>query len=158
MTHSWRTAWLGQDIVVYRDEQEVDRIDAANIQRIVFAHAGNGDSVGDLSFALIDTSTDALIVPADTGFGGRVNFERLNYWAERACVYWTRQAQIRLPLKLRSGWLKLGGPVYARLPRAELAVLLDRCTLEGPQTWEQRKWRRIEQRRPFADVDERRRA
>lgn len=154
MTHTWRTVWQGQEIVVHRDDQEVDRFDTGRIERIVFVYAGRGESVGDLSYALVDTPTDTLVMPADTGFGGRVNFERLDYWAERACVFWTPQSQIKLPLKLRSGWLKLGGPMFARLPRTELAGLLERCTLEGPQTWEQRKWRRIEKRRPFAPSDE----
>jgi hypothetical protein len=35
------------------------------------------------------------------------------------------------------------------MPRAELASLIDHWPVEGPQTWDQRKWRRIERNRPF---------
>jgi hypothetical protein len=31
MKSSWRTAWQGQDIVVYRNEAEVDRLHAPDI-------------------------------------------------------------------------------------------------------------------------------
>jgi hypothetical protein len=31
-----------------------------------------------------------------------------------------------------------------------LASLVERWPLQGPQTWEQRKWRRIARNRPFA--------
>ena len=36
MTHSWRTAWQVQDIIVYRDDVEVDRMPASSIDRVVF--------------------------------------------------------------------------------------------------------------------------
>jgi hypothetical protein len=40
-------------------------------------------------------------------------------------------------------------PVYRRVPHAELAGAIERWPLTGPQTWEQRKWERIAQSRPF---------
>lgn len=160
MTHSWRTAWQAQDIVIYRDEVEVDRIAAQSIDRVVFVYAGSGDSVGDLVHALVETGEHVVILPAATGFGGRVNFERLDYWAQRGCVFWVHQSQARLPLRLRRGrwWLGLAAPGFARVPRQDLAALLERWPLEGPQTWEQRKWRRIERRRPFGKPDDEQRA
>lgn len=153
MSNSWRTAWHGQEIVVYRDETEVDRVHASQIQRVVFVYEGNGESPGDLLYAVVETQDDCLLFPAETGFAGRINFERVDYWAGRACVYWVHQSRAPLPMRLRRGrwWLRLStSPVFARLPRAEIAALVDHWPLEGPQTWEQRKWRRIERARPFA--------
>jgi hypothetical protein len=152
MINTWRTAWQGQDIVVFRDEAEVDRVNAAQIQRVVFAYEGNGDSPGDLLYAVVETHDDCLILPAETGFAGRVNFERVDYWAARGCVYWVHRSHAPLPMRLRRGrwWLRLSaGPAFTRVPKPELAPLMDHWPLEGPQTWEQRKWRRIERSRPF---------
>ncbi|WP_372526924.1 hypothetical protein [Piscinibacter sp.] len=152
----WRTAWQGQDIVIFRDDIEVDRVSASQIQRVVFVYGGSGESAGDLLHAVVETSDDFLIFPADTGFAGRINFERVDYWADRACVYWVHQSQAPLPLRLRRGrwWLRMSGPPFTRLPRAECATLLERWPVEGPQTWEQRKWQRIERSRPFAAPDD----
>ena len=62
-------------------------------------------------------------------------------------------AHAALPVRLRRArWLlRHTGPEYARLPRVELSPLMEKWPLEGPQTWEQRKWRRIENARPFAN-------
>jgi hypothetical protein len=156
MKSSWRTAWQGQDIVVFRNEAEVDRLHAPDIDRVVLVHRGSGDSPGDLVQAVVEIGDSALIFPVDTGFTGRVNFERQAFWAERACVYWVNEARAPLPLRLRrSRWfLGLTHPVFTRVPRAELAPLIERWPLQGPQTWEQRKWRRIERSRPFAPGQE----
>lgn len=155
MSHTWRTAWHGQEIVVYRDEAEIDRVDAGQIERVVFVYQGSGESPGDLQHAVVETADDCLIFPAETGFAGRVNFERVDYWAHRGCVYWVHQSRAPLPMRLRrGGWLRLtSGPAFSRLPRSELSPLVDHWPLEGPQTWEQRKWRRIERSRPFSGKD-----
>ena len=159
MSTSWRTAWQGQDIVIYRDDSEVDRVSAPQIERVIFVYAGNGESAGDLQHAVVETHEHCFIFPAETGFAGRVNFERVDYWAERGCVYWVAQSQAPLPLRVRRGrWWRLSGPAFARLPRAELAAMIDHWPLEGPQTWEQRKWRRIERSRPFAKHEDSHRA
>ena len=152
MRGSWRTAWQGQDIVVYRDETEVDRVHAPQIERVVFVHRGAGDSPGDLLHAVVVTDTDCLIFPADTGFAGRVNFERQSFWSERACVFWVKETQASLPLRLRRGvwFLRSASPAFVRVPRAELVPLVDAWPLEGPLTWDQRKWRHIENSRPFS--------
>lgn len=153
MRTSWRTAWQGQEIVVYRDEAAVDRVDAQDIERVVFVHQGAGVSPGELLYAIVETSGEVLLFPDYTGFAGRVNFERQAFWAERGCVYWVAERHAALPARLRRGrWLLRGaGLAYARMPRSELAGLLEGWPLEGPQTWEQRKWRRIEDGRPFSN-------
>jgi len=151
MRSSWRTAWQAQDIVIYRNDVEVDRLHAPDISRVILVHRGSGDSPGDLVQAVVEIGDSVLLFPADTGFAGRVNFERQAFWAERGCVYWVNESRAPLPLRLRRGrWLLgLTHPVYTRVPRAELAALLERWPLQGPQTWDQRKWRRIERSRPF---------
>jgi len=152
MKPTWRTAWQGQDIVVYREEDEIDRVNSQDIQRVVFVHRGSGDSPGDLLYALVELNEECLVFPDYTGFAGRVNFERQAFWAERGCVYWVGDGHAALPGRLRRGrWLlRAAGPSFARLPRVELAPLIETWPLEGPQTWEQRKWRHIENSRPFA--------
>jgi hypothetical protein len=156
MKSSWHTAWQGLDIVVFRNDAEVDRLHAPDIERVVLIHHGSGDSPGDLVQAVVELADSCLIFPADTGFAGRVNFERQAFWAERACVYWVNEARAPLPHRLRRGrwFLGLAHPVYRRVPRAEVAALIERWPVQGPQTWEQRKWRRIERNRPFARDDE----
>jgi len=161
MKSSWHTAWQGLDIVVYRNDAEVDRLHAPDIERVVLVHHGSGDTPGDLVQAVVEVGDSCLIFPADTGFAGRVNFERQAFWAERACVYWVNEARAPLPHRLRRGrWFPgLSHPVYRRVPRTELAALIERWPVQGPQTWEQRKWRHIERNRPFArDEDARLRA
>jgi hypothetical protein len=153
MKASWRTAWQGHEIVVYRDEVEAARFDAEQIQRVMLVHRGDGESPGDLVQAIVEMPDEYLIFPADTGFAGRVNFERQEYWAQRGCIYWVNESRAPLPMRLRRGARFLGfgaPPGFVRVPRADLATLVERWPLEGPQTWEQRKWRRIERSRPFS--------
>ena len=38
MRASWRTAWQGHEIVVFRDDAEADRFDAEQIQRVMLVH------------------------------------------------------------------------------------------------------------------------
>lgn len=155
MSTPWNTAWQGPDLVVFRDEKEVDRFPAAQIERVIFVHRGNGDKPGDLQFALVELPDEHILLPAETGFAGRVNFERLSFWAERQCVYWVPEQKAALPSRLRrSVWLlRPGAPAYTRLPRSELASRVEQWPLEGPQTWEQRKWMRIALGRPFAGLN-----
>jgi hypothetical protein len=154
MRSSWRTAWHGQDIIVYRDDEEVDRLAAEQIRRVIFVHRDRGDSSGDLVYALVELDEECIVFPDYTGFAGRVNFERHSFWAERGCVYWVSETRADLPASLRRGrWLlRHAGPAFARVARAELAGALDKWPLEGPQTWEQRKWRRIEEGHAFSST------
>jgi hypothetical protein len=155
MKSSWRTAWQAQDILIFRNEVEVDRVHAPDISRVVLLHKGSGDSPNDLVQAVVEVGDSCLIFPADTGFAGRVNFERQQFWADKACVFWVNESRAPLPLRLRRGrwFLGLSAPVFTRVPRADLAALLERWPVQGPQTWEQRKWRRIERSRPFAQEE-----
>ncbi len=160
MSGNWRTAWQQQDIVVFRNDVEVDRIRSSEIARVVLVHRGQGTSPGDLVHAVVVLEDDCVICPADTGFAGRVLFERQPFWQERACVYWVRQAQAPLPLKLRRGvwFLRSATAAYVRMPRADLGALMEGWALQGPQTWDQRKWHQIENSRPFGGADARLRA
>lgn len=154
MRNTWRTAWQGQDIVVFRDDDEIDRVSAQQIQRIVFVHRDAGDSPGDLLYAVVELEEECLIFPDFTGFAGRVNFERQAFWAEKGCVFWASDTRASLPMRLRRGrwFLRAAGPDFARVPKIEIAPLVEKWPLHGPQTWEQRKWRRIENSRPFAST------
>lgn len=155
MSITWRTAWQGQDIVVYRDDAEVDRLHAPDIERVLLVHRGSGDSPNDLVRAVVELGADLLVFPADTGFAGRVHFERQAFWAEQGCVYWVNETRAPLPMPMRrSRWLLgFGAPAFMRVARAELDTVISRWPLQGPQTWEQRKWRRIECARLFAPAD-----
>lgn len=159
MAVRWHTLWQGKDIVVFRDGVEIDRFAADGIERIVFVHRGHGDLPTDLVFTVVELVDDALLFPVETGFAGRVNFERQAYWAERGCIYWAPHARAALPSGVRRThwWQQLRGLTlstgFMRLPRAELSATMQRWPLTGPQTWEQRKWRRIERSQPFSKVD-----
>lgn len=152
MKNSWRTAWQGPEIVLFRGDQEVDRLSAESIERVVLVHQGRGDSPGDLLYALVQLPQDVLLFPSETGFAGRVNFERQAFWNQKQCTYWVPNSQAHLPLRFRtaSWWLRLSGPSFVRIPREQIVGVIDQWPLEGPQTWEQRKWRRIERARPFS--------
>lgn len=138
------TRWEGNDLLVLRNDEVADRIAAADIRRVILVCA-HGDTPSDLSFAVIDAGADHVILPAESGIAGRVHFERQAFWAERACIYWVDAARAPLPRALRPGvWLlRRHRPGYLRLPSAEMAPLIEQWPVEGPQTWEQRKWARI---------------
>jgi hypothetical protein len=152
MKSSWRTAWQGHDIVIFRNDAEIDRVHAPDIARVVLVHRGAGDSPGDLVLTVVEVGESCLLFAPDTGFAGRVNFEREAFWVDKGCVHWVNESRAPLPMRLRRGrWLLgLASPVFTRVPRTELATLIERWPLQGPQTWEQRKWQRIQRARPFA--------
>ncbi len=153
MKTNWRTLWQHQEIVVYRDEIEVDRIAAEHIDRVFLVYGGAGDWPGDIGMSIVELAGDAgfALFEACTGFAGRVNFERQAFWQARACVYWVPAASVALPWRLRlGGWRHdVSTRAYRRVERAELEACVERWALEGPQTWEDRKKRRIENARPF---------
>lgn len=145
MTIPLRTVWQGQHLLVLRDEQEIDRLSAQEMQRVVLVCRRGEATPGDLSFAVIETGDDHVLLPADSGIAGRIHFERQAFWAQRACIYWVDESRAQLPRVLRPGlWmLRRQQPGYMRLPRAQLQATIDAWPLEGPQTWDQRKWERI---------------
>lgn len=158
MRNELHTAWQGTDLIVSRDGEEIDRIPAAAIERVVLVCRGAGDTPGDLVFALVQTATEAIILPAESGIAGRIHFERQAFWAQRRCTYWVSESQAALPRRLRPGlWmLRRQRPGYMRVPRAEVDQAVDQWPLEGPQTWEQRKWDRIVKSRLLAPLDQQR--
>ena len=136
--HLLAARWDGADLVVERDDEIVDRIAAAEIRRV----------------ALIDLGAEHVLLPAASGIAARIYFERQDWWTQRACIYWVTASHAPLPRHLRVGrsvisLLRRRRPAFLRLPAGELQALIEGWPLEGPQTWEQRKWRRIERSRPF---------
>jgi hypothetical protein len=153
MKPTWRTFWQQHDIVVLRDEIVVDRLPASGIARVLFVYRGAGDNPGDIERCIVELAGDdgfALFEP-DTGFAGRVNFERQAFWRERGCVYWVSSDAATLPWRLRfAAWRGDGASrAFRRLAREELAASIARWPLEGPETWDERKLHRIERKRPF---------
>ena len=147
------TRWDGTDLVVSRGTAEVDRLRGADIRRVILVCDG-GDTPSELQFAIVETATEHVLLPASSGIAARVYFERQLYWTQRACIYWVTGRHAPLPRHLCSGvWLlRSHRPGYLRLTAAQLAALLAQWPLEGPQTWEQRKWANIAVTRSFATV------
>ena len=153
MKTTWRTLWQQNDIVVYRDEVEVDRLAADCIERVYLVYRGHGDTPNDIAQTIVELGGNdgfAVFEP-ETGFAGRVNFERQPYWQERRCIYWVAAPIASLPWRLRlGGWPgEANKRAFRRLGHDELAGCAERWQVEGPQTWEDRKRRRIERSRPF---------
>jgi hypothetical protein len=138
------TRWEGTDLLVLRNEREIDRIASRDIHRVILVCHG-GDSPSDLRFAVVETLTDHVLLPAASGIAGRVYFERQAFWAQRPCVYWADDGRAPLPRRLLPGvWLlRRHQPGYMRLPHAELAGVIEQWPLNGPHSWEQRKWAQI---------------
>jgi len=153
MKTTWRTLWQHNDIVVYRDEAEVDRLPAERIERVYLVYRGHGDTPNDIAQTVVEFSGDEgfAVFEPETGFAGRVNFERQPFWQERRCIYWVAAPVAALPWRLRLGaWRgEANKRAFRRLGRDELAGCVEQWQREGPQTWEDRKRRRIERSRPF---------
>lgn len=156
MKTTWQTRWLHNDIVVSRDEKEVDRFAADRIERVFFLHRGAGDTPGDIGLTVVEFADEYALFEPQTGFAGRVNFERQAFWQSRGCVFWVAAASAPLPWRLRLGGLaglaRLGHSqrtAYRRLPRRDFEAQVNNWPLDGPQTWDERKLWRIEKARPF---------
>jgi hypothetical protein len=145
------TRWEGADLAVLRNEEIADCIAAADIRRVILVCHG-GDTPADLEFVVVETASEQVLFPADSGIAGRVYFERQPYWTERSCIYWVTGRYAPLPRHLCPGvWLlRRHRPAYLRLPAGELTLLIEQWPLEGPQTWEQRKWAQIASKRHLA--------
>jgi len=153
MRNTWRTLWQHNDIVVFRDETEVDRLPADRIERVCLIYSGSGDSPGDIVQTVVELAGDEgyALFEAHTGFAGRVNFERQAFWRTWACVYWVPVGRAAFPWRLRFGaWRGDNkGRAFRRLASGDMAGAIAGWRLEGPQTWEERKHTRIERTRPF---------
>ena len=146
-----QTRWQAMDLIVTRDGQEVDRVGASDIERVIMIYRDRGDTPGDLAYAVLQTREHDLLFPPESGIAGRVHFERQLFWGERRCVFWAPLAKAPLPRNLCVGvWiLRQHKPAFARLPRAELRDVIAQWPLEGPQSWDERKVARIARARPF---------
>ena len=149
----WRTLWQQQSIAVLRDDIEVDRVAAEEIERVFLVYRGAGDTPGDVDNTVVELRDDAgyMLFEAHTGFAGRVNFERQAFWQARSCVYWVPAVSAALPWRLKlGGWRSEASTrPFRRLERSELEGCVASWRLEGPQIWDQRKKQRIERGRPF---------
>jgi hypothetical protein len=153
MKNTWRTLWQQNDIVVFRDEIEVDRLPADRIARVCLIYGGSGDSPGDIVQSVVELTGGEgyALFDAHTGFAGRVNFERQAFWREKACVYWVPATAAAFPWRLRfNAWRgDAKTRAFRRLDSDQMAGSMSSWRLEGPQTWDERKHRRIERTRPF---------
>jgi hypothetical protein len=153
MKPTWRTLWQQHDIVVLRNEVEVDRLPADRIERVFLVHRGRGDNPGDIEQCVVELAGDDgyALFESGTGFAGRVNFERHAFWRERRCVHWVPAQAAALPWRLRlAAWRgDDGSRAFRRLAREELEGSIARWPLEGPETWDERKLHRIERGRLF---------
>jgi hypothetical protein len=141
------TRWEDTDLLVLRGDEPVERIAADDIERVILVCHG-GDTPSALDFALIDLGAEHVLLPAASGIAGRVYFERQAWWTQRACIYWVTGRHAPLPRHLRAGrsvisLLRRRRPALLRLPASELQGLVAQWPLQGPQTWEQRKWAQI---------------
>lgn len=143
-TQNLDTRWDGDHLLILANEKEIDRIAAREIHRVILVCRG-GDSPSDLRFAVIETTSNHVLLPAASGIAGRVHFERQSFWMQRPCVYWVDESRAALPRRLLPGvWLlRRQQPGYVRLPHNELAAVIETWPLDGPQSWEQRKWAHI---------------
>jgi hypothetical protein len=155
-TQGLQTQWHGTELLVLRDGQETQRLPGTDIERVILAHQHGGHTPGDLAWALIELKLDAVILPPHSGIAGRIHFEHQAFWAQRPRVYWVVEKQAPLPWRLRpadGGLFSRWRPACVRVPRQELAPLIAKWPLQGPQSWEQRKWEHIQRTKLFAPLD-----
>jgi hypothetical protein len=146
-----KTGWRGDEIVVMRGNEVVDRLRAVEIERVTLIHAGEGESPGEVRAALFEMTGRVVVLGAVSGIAGRVLFERQAHWSQRNCIYWINEQRVRWPPARRESRWAFGHrvPQHLALAPAAAAAVLERSSATGPHTWDQRKQRRIERRRPF---------
>jgi len=153
MKTPWHTAWQGSDVVVFRDDAEVDRFTADRVERVIFVHRGTGETPGDMSFAVVELPDECIIFPAETGFEAAcISSARRSGKTSSACTGWpNRRHPCRHGCAAACGCC---GPARRHTADclARNSSVLERWPVSGPQTWEQRKWLRIERSRPFGTV------
>jgi hypothetical protein len=146
----WHAAWKAQDIVVTLNGKVVDRIDSRSILRVIFVENKLMRTASDHAFAVVDLGDEQLVFPADSGLAGLVHFERQAFWHGRHCVYWLPpSAGALLPARCHERrWLFLrGAPVFTRVLREDLAAFYAASeAMEGPQSWDERRWQHIQDR------------
>lgn len=146
------TCWQADEILVTRGGALIDRLRAGDIQRVTLVHTGEGESPGEVQAALFEMADRAVLLGAGSGIAGRVLFEHQAHWARRSCIYWVSERHVTWPAAMAETRWPLRRPrvpQHCALTPAAAESLLDRCEATGPHTWEERKRRRIERRRPF---------
>ena len=154
MKTTWRTLWVQNDIVVYRDEVEVDRLPGERIARVFLVYRGQGDTPGDIAQSVVELAGDegyALFEPEHRLRRPRqlrapVVLARAPVRVLGACG--GRQC-CRGGCASRRGAATRGARAFRRIAREEIAGCVQRWPADAPQTWEDRKRRRIERSRPF---------
>jgi hypothetical protein len=146
-----RTSWQADEIIVTRGDELIDHLRADDIDRVTLVHAGEGEMPGDVRAAIFEMSDRVVLICAASGIAGRVLFERQAFWARRNCIYWVSERSVSWPeMPGESRWLFTRRvPQHRELPPAAASALVERSEVTGPHTWDQRKQRRIERRRPF---------
>jgi hypothetical protein len=145
------THWCGDEIVVARGDEAVDRLRADAIGRVTLIHAGAGESPAEVRAALFELPDRVVLLDAASGIVGRVLFERQSYWAQGNCIYWVSDQRVAWPAVAGDSRWGLARPTlpYRRLAPDAAAALIARSDATGPHTWDQRKQFRIERRRLF---------
>ena len=154
MKTTWRTRWQQNDIVVYRDEVEVDRLPAERIARVYLVYRGRGDTPNDIAQTVVELA-------GDEGFARVRARDRLR----RPRQFRAAAVLAGAPLHLLGGGADRvaalaaspAAPGAAKRTSAPFAASAATSSpaassgwqREGPQTWEDRKRRRIERSRPF---------
>jgi hypothetical protein len=83
--------------------------------------------------SVVELDDGYALFEAQTGFAGRVNFERHAFWQAKECVYWVSATSAALPWRLRLGaWPgSAPGRAYRRLERNEIEGCVANWLLEG---------------------------
>jgi hypothetical protein len=141
-----QVCWDGPTLRVALPDGSVEQVAATDIRRVLLVCDG-GDTPEHLAFALLDCGDEHVLLPAHSGIARCVYFERQIWWTQRACIYWVTQPHALLPRRIDTGGgaapmtlLRPGTPPFLRLAAAQLEATIGRWRLEGPQTWEQRRW------------------
>ncbi|HEX6241132.1 MAG TPA: hypothetical protein VFZ61_09580, partial [Polyangiales bacterium] len=59
------TRWQSMDLIVSRGGQEVDRVCASDIERVIVVYRSRGDTPGDLAYAVLQTRDHDLLFPPE---------------------------------------------------------------------------------------------
>ncbi|MCR5886159.1 hypothetical protein LRS03_26230 [Rhizobacter sp. J219] len=118
MRTPWQSTWQGPDLVVFRDDTEVDRFPAAQVERVVFVYRGQRRHAGRPDLRRGRAARRIRAAARRDRLCGRVNFERLNFWAEKQCIYWVPEGKASLPARLRPQCLAVAPGRAVVHPRA----------------------------------------
>jgi hypothetical protein len=152
MKTTWRTLWQQNDIVVYRDEVEVDRLPAERIERVYLVYRGHGDTPNDIAQTVVELAGDEgfAVFEPETALPAASISSASRSGRSAAASSGSRRRSHRC-LAASPGRVARRSE-QARLPPPRprrAAGRIEGWQREGPQTWEDRKRRRIARSRPF---------